>query len=194
MFGSELNSAFAPFNSDSEVISPFLQDSTYDGQTGQVRASHEIVHKSTPVVQQHQQQHMQQIPTMMAEQQPKMTGLQAPQPSGNFVPSGTGLQGSQDPRIAVLVNELRKQQRLTASMQQQSGYLDKLFSKKKDMLKIVNLSLIIVLAMSIHFIIDYYMKNYLKMNDLTFERELILRLLYPVSIVFILWNMKAFLK
>jgi hypothetical protein len=147
------------------------------------------MHKSTPIAQVQNQQ--QQMPTMTAEQLPKMTGLQAPQPSGNFMASpGT----NQDPRIALLVNELRKQQKLTASMQQQSGYIDKLFSKKKDMLKIIQLSLIIVLAISIHFIIDYYMKNYLKNNDLTFERELILRLLYPVSIIFILWNMKAFLK
>lgn len=180
MFGSELNSAFAPFNSDTETISPFLQEGAYDPQTGQAinRSSHEIVHKSTPISQVHQHSGGEQLPI--------------PKPS-NLVPTNS-TNNTQDPRIAVLVNELRKQQKLTASLQQQTGYIDKLFAKKKDMLKIFQLSLIIVLAMSIHFIIDYYTRNYLKNNDLTFERELIIRMLYPVSIIFILWNMKAFIK
>ena len=45
---------------------------------------------------------------------------------------------TQEAKIAILVNELKKQQRLTANMQQQTTYLDKLFSKKKDLLKIIN--------------------------------------------------------
>jgi hypothetical protein len=145
------------------------------------------VHKSTPVTQT-QPQFQSPVVSAQPPQQSTMQPIQAPQPS-NFMTTGT-----QDPRIAMLVNELKKQQKLTANMQQQSGYVDKLFSKKKDLLRILQLSLIIVLAMSVHFIVDYYMKNYLKNNDLTFERELIIRMLYPVSVLFILWNMKAFIK
>ena len=207
MFGTELNSAYAPFNSDNEVISPFLQDSANVGMdfTGGSRgmsssgsSSHNIIHKSTPIanLSQHQQGPMtevqpqfqspiisaapQQLPS---SQQLNMMAMQAPTPGA-----------PQDPRIALLVNELKKQQKLTASMQQQSGYLDKLFSKKKDLLRIIQFSLIIVLAMSLHFVIDHYIKYYIKNNDFTFERELIIRLVYPVAVIFILWNMKAFLK
>jgi hypothetical protein len=204
MFGTELNSAFAPFDSNNDVMSPFLQD-TPISQRG---SSSEIVHKSTPIgqlntngpVTQTQPQMQQPIVSndsinlnQINNQMHQMSKMQLPQPSNNIIPNALN-GGQQDPRIAILVNELKKQQMLTAKMQEQSGYLDKLFSKKKDMLRILQLALIIVLAMSIHFIIDFYMKFYIKNNDLSFERELLLRMLYPVGLIFILWNMKAFLK
>ncbi len=190
MIGSDIDSAYAPFNSDKEVISPFLQDAPYtmdNTQQHQSSSSHEIQHKSTPIINLgNSNQQMQNIPT--TQTQPQFT---SPVVSAQ---NSLAMQGTQDPRIAVLLNELKKQQRITASMQQQSGYLDKLFAKKKDLLKILQFSLIIVLALSLHFIIDYYMKYYISNNDLSFERELVIRILYPIAIIFILWNMKAFLK
>ena len=194
MFGTELNSAYAPFNSDSEVISPFLQDAPIVSMD--VTGSHNgIQHKSTPIMSIQNQsgpytqtQPQFQSPIVTAEQQHQ----RAPQ-AINISPQPVA-PTNQDPRIAVLLNELKKQQKLTANMQQQSGYLDKLFSRKKEVLRILQFSLIIVLAMSLHFVVDHYMKYYIKNNDLTFERELILRLLYPVALIFILWNMKTFMK
>lgn len=201
MFGTELNSAYAPFNSDNEVISPFLQDSpnmSMDMSGGQRhQSSSPIVHKSTPLVNLSQNGPMTETqpqfqspivpvapPQMSSTQQMNMQAMQPHSTPG----------APQDPRIAILVNELKKQQKLTADMQQQSGYLDKLFAKKKDLLRVIQFSLIIVLALSLHFIIDHYMKFYIKNNDLSFERELILRVLYPVAVIFMLWNMKTFLK
>lgn len=198
MFGTELNSAYAPFNSDTEVISPFLQDAAnvpMDMSGGHRSSASQIMHKSTPIanLSQHQGPVMEtqpqfQSPIMSASpqqlpttQQMNMQAIQAPG-------------APQDPRIAILVNELKKQQKLTASIQQQSGYIDKLFSKKKDLLRVIQFSLIIVLALSLHFVIDHYIKHYLKNNDFTFERELIIRLLYPVAVIFVLWNMKVFLR
>lgn len=199
MFGTELNSAYAPFNSDTEVISPFLQDSqnmSMDMSSGQRHSSSHINHKSTPIV------NLSQHQTPMTETQPQFQSpivsasppqqLSSTQQMNMQAMQVTG--GAQDPRIAILVNELKKQQKLTANMQQQSGYIDKLFSKKKDLLRVLQFSLIIVLALSLHFIVDHYMKYYIKNNDFSFERELILRVLYPVGVLFILWNMKAFLK
>jgi hypothetical protein len=196
MFGTELDSAYAPFNSDNMVVSPFLQDVSNNNtsmnftQQGTQRSS-EIVHKSTPIANLSQQGPVTQnqpqftapvqsssvpVEQIMTQQQPYSTPT------------------TQEAKIALLVNELKKQQKLTANMQQQSSYLDKLFAKKKDVLKIIQFSLIIVLAMSIHFIIDHYLKYYIKNNDLTFERELIIRLIYPLSIIFIIWNFKTFLR
>ena len=178
MLGTELNSAYAPFGSDFtqerqdfDMIQSHPQQPQQQSQTQSL--SHEISHKSTPIAQLSQPERPQLLP-----------------PSA----SHSGHPGQQDPRIAILVNELRKQQRLTASMQQQSSYLDKLFSRKKDLLKITQLSLIVVLALSVHFLVDNYLKNYIKNNDFTFERELIIRFLYPLSVLFILWNLKTFVR
>lgn len=197
MFGTDLNSAFAPYQNENEMASPFMGEvnTSMDMSNGQRGSSQNIVHKSTPIVNLGQQvpstvtQPQFQYPVVTAENQQVVKMNMSPQPVG---PLSNG--GQQDPRIAILVNELKKQQQLTANMKQQSGYLDKLFSKKKDLLKVIQFTLIIVLAMSLHFIIDYYIKTYIKNNDFTFEKELIIRLLYPVGIVFVIWNMKTFLK
>lgn len=195
MFGTELDSAYAPFNSDNVSVSPFLQDvsnnTSMNFTQGNQRSSSEIVHKSTPIanlsqgpVTQTQPQFTAPIQSSSVAVEQIMAQQQQPYPTPT----------TQDAKIALLVNELKKQQKLTANMQQQSSYLDKLFAKKKDVLKIIQFSLIIVLAMSIHFIIDHYLKYYIKNNDLTFERELIIRLIYPMSIIFIIWNFKTFLR
>jgi hypothetical protein len=194
MFGSDLNSAYAPFNSDTEVISPFLQDAPALPmmQLEPIKNS-EIVHKSTPIANLGQN-----IPMMQPQPQTQNPIVPTPGPQVQMQPlSSMPAQGqplTQEQKIALLLNELRKQQQLTSNMKQQSSYLDKLFSKKKDLLKIIQLALIVVLALSLHFIIDHYVKNYIESHDLSFERELIIRLLYPVSLVFILWNMKVFVK
>lgn len=182
MLGTELNSAYAPFGSDfaqerqdfDMIQSQPLQQPQQQSQAQSL--SHEISHKSTPIA---------QLSQLSQPEHPQHPQLLPPSASHN---------SQQDPRIAILVNELRKQQRLTASMQQQSSYLDKLFSRKKDLLKITQLSLIVVLALSLHFLVDNYLKNYIKSNDFTFERELIIRLLYPLSVLFILWNLKTFVR
>lgn len=191
MFGTELNSAYAPFNSDNMVVSPFLQDvSNNNTSMNNQRSPSEIIHKSTPIANLSQGPVTQTQPQFTAPIQSSSVAVE--QIMTQQQPYSTPT--TQEAKIALLVNELKKQQKLTANMQQQSSYLDKLFAKKKDVLKIIQFSLIIVLAMSIHFIIDHYLKYYIKNNDLTFERELIIRLIYPLSIIFIIWNFKTFLR
>lgn len=110
-----------------------------------------------------------------------------------------------DQKIATLMAELKR--RKAASQQQtyspvssssaeteSPSYFDKLFGKKKEMYKILQLSLMITLGLSIHFVIDHYLQKYLAENDMSFERQLILRLLYPVAVLFIVWNLKVFVK
>lgn len=190
MFGTDLHSAFGgPYdnmNQQDSMSSYMMVD------TPQQPEKSEIVHKSTPLT--HLANNQQQINLNQLQQQQQAKPLTQPQfhhpqPSNNFP-----LTQPNDPRIGLLLNELQKQQQITASMQDKSGYLDRLFSKKKDLLKVIQLALVIVLALSIHFIIDYYLRNYIKNNDLSFERELIIRLLYPFALIFVLWHMKAFVK
>lgn len=211
MFGTDLGSAFAPYNSDNEVISPFLQDmQSQESMSQHQPQSMAISHKSTPIA--NLQQPAVQVSQVAQQTVPVQQQLAPPQPPTTMVSSKAyqpsyqlqqshiqGLQGGQqqgqeDPRVALLVNELKKQQKLTQNIQNQSGYLDKLFAKKKEVLRIIYFALIIVLAMSLHFVFDHYIKYYLKNNDISFEREMIIRFLYPISLLFILWNMKVFLK
>lgn len=194
MFGTDLQSAYAPFsaNDNNNYADVFqLQD----------QSSSEVVHKSTPITQIHHTtpvsstQSIQQSIQQPIQQTINMPSTKQQLPSTNalqFPMSNNG--NEQDPRIAVLLNELRKQQKIVANIESQNGYFDKLASKRKDVMRIIQLSLVIVLALSLHFIIDHYLQTYIKNNDLSFERELIIRVLYPVAIVFVIWNMKAFLK
>jgi hypothetical protein len=193
MFGTDLNSAFgSTYDNSNDLMAPFAPDVPQQMSRG----TSDIVHKSTPIVNLNQNSTQNHQPSInlnqLVQQSTQQTpAIQMPQPSNNSTRLSTT---GQDPRIALLVNELKKQQMLTANMQEQSSYIDKLFSKKKDMLKVLQLALVIVLAMSIHFIIDHYLRNYIKNSDLSFERELLLRFLYPFALLFILWNMKAFVK
>jgi len=89
------------------------------------------------------------------------------------------------------------QNQVQSNNQQQgesSSYFDKLFSKRKEIYKVLQLSLIITLGLSIHFLIDHYLSKYLADNEMSFERQLILRLMYPLAVLFILWNLRVFVK
>jgi hypothetical protein len=185
MFGTDLQAAYAPFASNDGGSSNYAD--VFQLNHVQETTPHEIVHKSTPISQISHANTLPQQPTAL---------VSAPKQQ---LPSTVPIQMAynneqQDPRIAVLLNELKKQQKIVANIENQNGYFDKLGSKRKDVMRILQLSLVIVLALSLHFIIDHYLKNYIKNNDLSFERELIIRLLYPIAVVFIIWNMKAFIK
>ena len=99
---------------------------------------------------------------------------------------------AQEQKIAYALNNYKAQKQSTEPSYNNDGYFDKLFGKKRDFFKFIQLALIIVLGLSTHFIIKYYLQSYLNQSDMSPERQVILRLLYPLSILFILWNMKAF--
>ena len=85
-------------------------------------------------------------------------------------------------------------QRIVDMEYEKPSYFDKLFSKKRELWKALQIALIIILALSLHVLIDYYMKMYFSNNALSFERDLLIRLLYPIGIIFLLWNSKAFIR
>lgn len=74
------------------------------------------------------------------------------------------------------------------------SYWDKLSSKKKETGKFIQSALIILFAISLHYIIDFVLKHYLEAYDISWNRELMIRILYPLAVVFIAWNIIAFLK
>ena len=98
-------------------------------------------------------------------------------------------------KLIRILHEIKKQKgKETVHKEDSPSYIDKLFAKKKDVLKLVQLSLIVVLGLCLHSLIEFYLKEYISSNDFTWERLLMLRLLYPLSIIFILWNLKTYVK
>ena len=94
----------------------------------------------------------------------------------------------------MLAAELKKKKEAAAPVSSEPSYFDKLFGKKKELFKILTLSLIITLGLSLHFLIDHYLTKYLAEHEMSFERQLLLRLLYPLGVLFVLWNLKVFVK
>lgn len=98
----------------------------------------------------------------------------------------------QEQKLLNILSEIKKQQKSTT--QEAPSYIDKLYAKRKELWKALQICFIIILALSLHFFIDHYLKLYINNNDLSFEREVFVRLLYPLGILFLLWNLKTFVK
>jgi hypothetical protein len=72
------------------------------------------------------------------------------------------------------------------------GYLERLGLKSKDVLRLVVLSLMIALGISIHWVASHYVNEWLESSDFNGRQRLAVRLGYPAIILAILWNIKAF--
>jgi hypothetical protein len=119
-----------------------------------------------------------------------------------FNPELFNKQYEQEQRIVQAIQELKRQKESfntqvaaqNTTVNDQSSYLDKLFNKKKELGRVLQYALIIALGLSIHYLIDEYIKYYINNNDISLERQIIIKLLYPLSLLFILWNLKVFIR
>ena len=98
---------------------------------------------------------------------------------------------------------LLKQEIETQKKQQQVQYrenyekkslIDAIFNKKKEMIRFFSIALIIVLALSMHEIFSEFVKEYIDSNDLSKNKEITLKFLYPISIFILAWGIKVFSK
>jgi len=71
------------------------------------------------------------------------------------------------------------------------SYWDRLASKRTEVFKLVALSLVFLLGLSLHHMAKSYLKGYINNAFLTPVQELLVRFSYPVIIVLVLWIMKA---
>ena len=71
-------------------------------------------------------------------------------------------------------------------------YLDQLVSKRRDMLKVIIFAVSILLAISLHTVVEFWLKEISVSKELAFKQELGLRALYPILIVLTLWLLKSF--
>jgi hypothetical protein len=87
-----------------------------------------------------------------------------------------------------------QQQMYYANLPSEPSYWDKMVSKKKEVMRFLQSAMIILLAISIHTVIDFVLKHYLQQYDLSYEKELLIRVLYPVGVLLIAWNIITVLR
>uniref|UniRef100_A0A6C0CVK5 Uncharacterized protein n=1 Tax=viral metagenome TaxID=1070528 RepID=A0A6C0CVK5_9ZZZZ len=97
-------------------------------------------------------------------------------------------------QLSQLQEELRLQKQKTYKTSNDVNIIDRFVSKKKDVIKLVLISLTIVLAFSLHYVIHDALKAYLMNSILTPSQELMTKLAYPVTILLVIWTIKVFNK
>ena len=92
----------------------------------------------------------------------------------------------------------QQQQNTSPQIQQKNDteyeptYIDKMVSKRKELMKVLTFSMIIMLAIAVHTTFDFWVKESVVLYGWSYNHELGLRLFYPFLLLFILWNFKTF--
>ena len=73
----------------------------------------------------------------------------------------------------------------------QDGFMDKMGRKKWEVVKLVILSFVILLGISMDKLVNHYLTAYISKSFLTDTQEFLVRIGYPVTIILILWIIKA---
>jgi len=136
--------------------------------------------RSTPL---NQLQQPQQNALAVVEQQSARGPVQAQRPRVDYQ-----MVAEQAP---VVTNYLPPGYPSKEAMMRSGTYYDAMVNKRKDVLKMVCISVIILLAISCHNVVDFGLKEFIMNNDFSFKQELGVRMIYPAVVLFLLWNIKA---
>lgn len=71
------------------------------------------------------------------------------------------------------------------------GFWERMGAKKWEVIKLVVLSLVVLLGISMDRTVTHYMTSYIGSAFLTDMQEFLVRLSYPVAIILVLWLIKA---
>ena len=126
------------------------------------------------------------IPVEVLPPPAPIPSFQQAQPSLNLV--------SNNDKLYLLSAEVKRQRDLLQNQSNQIGYVDRLWNKKKDVVKTVMVSLVFLLALSLHWVFKHYLNEYLNSNLFTPMKEFAIRAMYPLIVVFVVWNLKVFSK
>jgi len=94
----------------------------------------------------------------------------------------------QDQQKSVVIKPTTAEQK---SQQSNASYIDQLASKKRDVAKLILMALVILLALGTHDLLAFAIKNYVIDQKLSYRQEIGARLLYPILVLVILWNLKT---
>jgi hypothetical protein len=70
-------------------------------------------------------------------------------------------------------------------------FFDRIASKRFEIVKVISFALIIVFAISIDRVSMHYLSQYVSNSILTTTQEFFLRISYPITIIIIIWMIKA---
>jgi hypothetical protein len=76
-------------------------------------------------------------------------------------------------------------------MQHTDNFWDKLVSKKWEVIKLIVLSLVVLLGISIDKVATHYINVYIGKAFMTETHEFLVRLSYPIIVILVLWIIKA---
>jgi hypothetical protein len=71
------------------------------------------------------------------------------------------------------------------------NFWDKLIAKKWEVIKLVMLSLVVLLGMSFDKVATHYLDAYIGRAILSDTQEFLVRVSYPISVILVLWVIKA---
>lgn len=102
--------------------------------------------------------------------------------------------------IATLSKKLEQKKKLekikeelTNSEKKNKSIVERYGSKFQDVVKLFTLGLVVMLALSMHDIVKYYVSTkYINTNDLTPKQEIYVRLSVPVAVFMVIWTLKTF--
>jgi hypothetical protein len=101
-------------------------------------------------------------------------------------------------QMQVLKSEIENQKKSKQieykdSYEKKSMY-DTVFSKQREMIRFFSIALIIVFAISMHQTLSEMLKDYLENTNLSKNKEILLKFMFPVSIFVLAWILKIFVK
>jgi len=105
------------------------------------------------------------------------------------------IEKTQSNAVDELKKQLKYQQDLNMVYQKDAASIyDRFLSKKKDVMKLLAISLTVLLAISTNFVMCDLIKKYLMNNDFSDNKETIIKIMYPLSTFILLWSTKVFNK
>lgn len=81
--------------------------------------------------------------------------------------------------------------KVTAPAKVEESFWEKIAQKKWDVIKMFTLSLVVLIAISIDRMATHYLTAYVGKAFLTEMQEFLVRLSYPVTVLVVLWILKA---
>ena len=144
------------------------------------------VQAMNPIADKHdfvEQNHVTHQPTMDTEPSVQHPPTQIQSRDNYFSSADNSLQD----QLQQLQMQLNNQKKI----QKQDNILDRFVSKKKDVLKLVLMSMTILLAFSMHYIIIDLIKNCSLANEMSSNKEFFVKLAYPLSVLMVIWTIKV---
>lgn len=74
------------------------------------------------------------------------------------------------------------------------GYLERMGLERREVVKLLTLALMITLGLSMHWVLSYYCEAWVGGSDFTERQEFFARVVYPLGVLFVLWNIKALMS